>query len=187
MTRGLSEEQRRALAGPVFKHAAGLRRERSDPNASFPAWHLRRLDDAGRLEYRTLLEVSEMALFRREHKLVKAQIAWLDATARQHHERGSEVLRAVAAAFGQESAELQRRALTVARRHARHADAATLAELATAAAALRPALRDRAAAAFGAPPRPCPVADERAAGSGGRPGRVPARASGRRPHPADVP
>jgi hypothetical protein len=112
---------------------------------------LRRLADAGRLDPGLLREVSEIVLYRREHKLVRAQLDWLDAVARQEPARSTEVVRAVAAAFVQESAELQRRALTVASRHAPHADASTRAELAEAALSLRPELRGRAAAAFGRP------------------------------------
>jgi hypothetical protein len=112
---------------------------------------LRRLDDACALDQGLLSEISETVLCRREHKLVRAQFDWLDEVARRDPARSAEVLRAVATAFTQESADLQRRALTVARRHARHADAATHAELAQAALSLRPELRERAAAAFGRP------------------------------------
>jgi hypothetical protein len=112
---------------------------------------LRRLDDACALDQGLLSEISETVLYRREHKLVRAQLDWLDTVARRDPVRSAEVLRAVAAAFVQESADLQRRALTVARRHAPHADAATHAELAQAALSLRPQLRERAAATFGRP------------------------------------
>jgi Family of unknown function (DUF6493) len=129
---------------------------------------LRRLDEAGRLEFGTLLEISEIVLRRREHKLVRAQLDWLDAAARRDPSRPGELVRAVAVAFGQQSRELQRRALTVAVRHASHAGDAALADLAEAATALRPDLRDRAAKAFGtagaqttspapATPKPVPV------------------------------
>lgn len=112
---------------------------------------LRRLDDHGRLDPPMLAEISDIVLNRREHKLVIAQLEWLDAVARRDPGRSGDVLRAVTAAFGQASADLQRRALTVARRHARHADKPARSQAAQAAAALRPALRARALATFGAP------------------------------------
>lgn len=115
---------------------------------------LRRLDDSGRLEPEVLADVSEIVLHRREHKLVRAQLEWLEEVARRDPGRSGEVLRAVVAAFGQESAELQRRALTVARRLARPADEKARFYAAQAAEVLGPSLRARAAAAFGLPVGP---------------------------------
>jgi hypothetical protein len=120
---------------------------------------LRRLDDSGRLEPEVLADVSEIVLHRREHKLVRAQLEWLDEVARREPGRSGEVLRAVVAAFGQESAELQRRALTVARRLAGPADEKARFYAAQAAVVLGPALRARAAAAFGIPVGPAPGAE----------------------------
>jgi hypothetical protein len=86
---------------------------------------LRRLDDAGRLEFGTFLEISEIVLFRREHKLIRTQLDWLDAVAGRDPRRAGDVLRAIALTFGQESAGLQRRALTVARETHGHATTAS--------------------------------------------------------------
>lgn len=112
---------------------------------------LRCLDEAGRLEFGTLVEVSEIVLRRREHKLVRAQLDWLDAAIGRDPSRAADLLRAVAIAFGQQSRELQRRALTVAVRHASRAGDAVLAELAKSATVLSPEFRGRAAKAFGTP------------------------------------
>jgi Family of unknown function (DUF6493) len=110
---------------------------------------LRRLDQAGRLEPDRLLEVSRPVLVRPEKQLVRGQLSWLDASARHQPERAGQVLAAVAAAFAQEAADLQARALSVVLRHARHADAAARAELLHAAASLPADLARRVAAALG--------------------------------------
>lgn len=110
---------------------------------------LRRLDDAGRLEFGLLLEVSRAALVRSEKKLVGAQLSWLDAAARRRPDRAGEVLGVVGVAFAQEAAELQTRAVSLVVRYARHADQAARAGLGQAAAGLPADLRQRAAVALG--------------------------------------
>jgi hypothetical protein len=110
---------------------------------------LRRLDDAGRLEMDRLLEVSRAVLVRPEKQLVRSQLSWLDAVARQQPQFAGQVLAAVAVAFAQEAAELQARVLSVVLRHARHADAAARAELLAAAAALPVDMAQQVASALG--------------------------------------
>ncbi len=114
---------------------------------------LRRLDDAGRLDRSVLLEASRAVLFRTERKLVRAQLTWLDAAARRRRGRPDELgelLGAVAAAFGQDAAHLQERALSLVRRHARHASPTGRVALLHATEGLPDDLRRRLAEALGA-------------------------------------
>jgi hypothetical protein len=120
---------------------------------------LRRLDDAGLLEPDRLLEVSRAVLFRPERQLVRGQLSWLDGVARRQPGRAGPVLAAVAVAFTQDSAELQARAVSLVRRHGRHADTAARTELLDAALSLPADLAQRAASALGSQPparRPAP-------------------------------
>jgi len=52
---------------------------------------LRRLDDADRLDWSVVVEASRAVLFRTERKLVRAQLAWLDAAARRHRGQPDEL------------------------------------------------------------------------------------------------
>ena len=112
---------------------------------------LRTVDEAGRLELATLLDVSRQTLLRREKGLVKTQLGWLDRLVRRHPDRAGEVLDAVAVAFGHEALDVQDRALTVVAKHLHRVDAATIAELAEAAGLLGGDLPARAAELFGVP------------------------------------
>jgi Family of unknown function (DUF6493) len=132
------------------------------PVATLAQRELRRLDDAGRLDPDVLLEASRAVLFREEKQLVRAQLAWLDALARRRGDLAGQVVGATAVAFGQQAADLQQRALSLALRHARRADDAARAELLRAASALPVDLRRRAAEALGgAAPAGQPAADPR--------------------------
>ncbi|GAB2934670.1 hypothetical protein GCM10027280_23170 [Micromonospora polyrhachis] len=110
---------------------------------------LRVIDDAGRLELATLLDVSRQTLLRREKGLVKAQLGWLDRVARRHPDRAGEVLDVVSVAFGHEALDVQDRALTVVARHLTRVDAAAVAGLAVSADLLGGDLPTRAAELFG--------------------------------------
>jgi hypothetical protein len=116
---------------------------------------LRRLDDAGRLDRSVLIQASRAVLFRTERKLVRAQLAWLDVAARRQRGRPEELgelLGVVAVAFGQDSAQLQERALSLLRRHARHASPAGRVALLHAAEALPADLRRRLGEVLGEVP-----------------------------------
>jgi hypothetical protein len=116
---------------------------------------LRRLDDADRLDRSVVVDASRAVLFRTERKLLRAQLAWLDAAARRRRgEPGAldELLGATAVALRQDAAHLQERALSLLRRHARHASPAGRAALLHATEALADDVRRRLAEALGAAP-----------------------------------
>ncbi|MFC3996973.1 DUF6493 family protein [Nocardiopsis sediminis] len=119
------------------------------------------LDEAGRLADEHLVEASRAALVRPEKKIVRAQLALLDAAMKRDRSRTNALLPVAAEAFGQEEHSLQERALALAVRHRRHADPAVLAELAASAGPLAADLRRRAEEAFGTAP---PGATAEAAG-----------------------
>ncbi|WP_410537981.1 DUF6493 family protein [Streptomyces sp. KL2] len=107
------------------------------------------LDADGRLDDEQLAQASRAVLFRTEKKLVRAQLSWLDAAARRDRERAGAVVLAAADALGHEDTALQERALNLIARHLKHAGDAVRPELASAAQALSPALRSRAAGLLG--------------------------------------
>ncbi|HWS34814.1 MAG TPA: DUF6493 family protein, partial [Actinoplanes sp.] len=116
---------------------------------------LRAVDEAGRLEFETLLEVSAAVLLRPEKVLVKAQLSWLEKVARRDPDRAGEVLETVAVAFGHPALEMQERALTLVGRQVGRVDPAVVSRLSDAAVVLSGDLRTRAAELFGtAPPEP---------------------------------
>jgi hypothetical protein len=121
---------------------------------------LRRLDDADRLDRSALVEASRAVLFRTERKLVRAQLTWVAAAARRrrgHPGELDELLGAVAVALGQDAAHLQERALSLVRRHARHASPAGRAALLHATEALPDDVRRRLAEALGESPATGPA------------------------------
>lgn len=79
---------------------------------------LRAVDDAGRLDLDTLLDISRPTLVRKEKTLVKAQLTWLDRVARREAGRVGEILETVAAAFDHPALDIQERALTLIEKHA---------------------------------------------------------------------
>ncbi|URN12420.1 DUF6493 family protein [Streptomyces radiopugnans] len=107
------------------------------------------LDADGRLDDEQLAQASRAVLFRTEKKLVRAQLSWLDAAARRDRGRAGAVVLAAADALGHEDTALQERALNLIARHLEHAGDAVRPELASAAQALSPALRSRAAGLLG--------------------------------------
>ncbi|GAA0986500.1 DUF6493 family protein [Nocardiopsis tropica] len=107
------------------------------------------LDEAGRLDDEHLIEASLAALVRPEKKIVRTQLTLLDKAIKRDRSRADVLLPVVAEAFGQEEHSLQERALALAVRHSRHADAAVLAGLAADSGRLALDLRRRAADAFG--------------------------------------
>jgi len=110
---------------------------------------LRRVDDAGRLEFETLMEASAATLVRPEKGLVKAQLSWLEKVARRAPDRAGEVLVTVAVAFDHPALEIQDRALSLISRRIRDVDAATAAHLTEAAGCLDGDLPSRAEVVFG--------------------------------------
>ena len=110
---------------------------------------LRRLDEAAMLPAETLCEASAAVLLRSEKTLVRIQLAWLSAAAGRDPDHAGDLMLAMAAAFGQQPADLQARALTLMLRHVPDLDAATRARLAAAAGALPDELRARADGSFG--------------------------------------
>ncbi|GAB3137564.1 DUF6493 family protein [Micromonospora sonneratiae] len=113
---------------------------------------LRTVDDAGRLELETMLDVSRETLLRREKGLVKTQLGWLDRVARRHPDRVGEVLDVVAVAFGHDALDIQDRALAVVAKHFARLDGPVPAGLLDAAGALGGDLPARAAQLFGMTP-----------------------------------
>ena len=71
---------------------------------------LRRLDEADMLAAGTLCDASAAVLLRTEKTLVRAQLAWLDTAVRRHPGHAGHLVLAMAAAFGQQPADLQARA-----------------------------------------------------------------------------
>lgn len=125
------------------------------PVAGMSQRALRAVDEAGRLEFETLLEVSPAILLRPEKVLVKAQLSWLEKVARREPGRAGEVLETVAVAFGHPALEIQERALTLIGRQISRVDAAVVTRLADAAGTLSGDLPARAAGLFGtATPEP---------------------------------
>jgi len=121
---------------------------------------LRRLDEAGGLPAGMLSQIGRAVLARTEKTLVRAQLGWLDAAARRDPGHAPELVLAMAAAFGQHAADMQRLALTSAVRHLSRLDAATRAELAAAARGLPADLHGVAAGAFGGDGHPRPGGGE---------------------------
>lgn len=113
---------------------------------------LRALDDAGRLTAEQFADASRSVLFRPQKKLLRAQLSWLDRSARRDASRAGVVVSAVTGLFGHEDVTLQERAWQVAARHLPHAPEEVRAGLAAASAALHPGLRDRAAGLLGTAP-----------------------------------
>jgi hypothetical protein len=110
---------------------------------------LRRLDDAAMLPAGILCQASAAVLLRTEKTLVRAQLDWLNAAARRDPGHAGDLMLAMTAAFGQQPADLQARALKLMLRHVPDLDAATRARLADATGALPDELRARASGSFG--------------------------------------
>lgn len=119
---------------------------------------LRAVDEAGRLDLETLLEVSRPTLVRKEKTLVKAQLSWLERVARRETDRAGEVFETVASAFDHPALDVQERALTLIERQAKRLDPGTSARLAEAVPGLGGDLPARAARLFG-PASFAPVAE----------------------------
>ncbi|MEU4482219.1 hypothetical protein AB0F68_29765 [Micromonospora sp. NPDC023966] len=80
---------------------------------------LRGLDDAVELE--ALAEAARAVLTRPEKGLVRAQLSWLDALARQRPDRAAEIAALLAAGADHPSADLRDRAVALAERHGHRA------------------------------------------------------------------
>ncbi|MBT2897482.1 DUF6493 family protein [Streptomyces sp. McG3] len=120
------------------------------PVASHAQQMLVRLDARGVLSTRELAEVSGAVLFRREKKLVRAQLTLLGKALRRDASTADELLPAVAEAFGHEGIDVQERSLKlVARYLPAVADPQARERLALAAARLGPLHRETVAALFG--------------------------------------
>ncbi|MBL7258103.1 DUF6493 family protein [Paractinoplanes lichenicola] len=119
------------------------------------------IDDAGRLEVDTLLDVSRPTLVRKEKTLVKTQLAWLDRIALREPGRVPEVLETIAAAFDHPALDVQERALTLIAKHAPGLDLSWLAEVATGLGGDLPARAARLAGAAEPEPVAAPAADAR--------------------------
>ncbi|MFF4649249.1 DUF6493 family protein [Streptomyces sp. NPDC001380] len=124
------------------------------PDAPSPvAWHAQQvlagLDEAGRLDPGHLAEASRAVLFRSEKKLVRAQLTWLDRTARRDPARAADVVQAAADALGHEDAAVQERALNLIARHLARAGDGVLPALRAAAEGLDPVHHARSAALLG--------------------------------------
>ncbi|MFC7532839.1 DUF6493 family protein [Actinoplanes sp. GCM10030250] len=131
---------------------------------------LRAVDEAGRLELETLLEVSAATLLRTEKTLVKSQLSWLERVVRRVPSRAGEILETAATAFGHPALDIQERALNVIGKHADGLSPATAARLAAAAGMLPGDLPVRCAELLGAPPS---VAGLRTAGPVALPALAP--------------
>ncbi|MEV0897277.1 DUF6493 family protein [Actinoplanes sp. NPDC049802] len=143
-------------AGHVHDYARMLAGAPS-PIAGMAQGVLRTLDDAGRLDLRTLLEASRPTLERSEKSLVRTQLAWLDKVARRDPENAGAVLETMTAAFGNPALDLRDRALTLIGRQAGRLPAATRERLAEASRVLTGDLAARAATLLGTAPQPAPA------------------------------
>ncbi|MGW2400849.1 DUF6493 family protein [Kitasatospora sp. NPDC001664] len=94
------------------------------------------LDATGALDPEAATEASRTVLFRAEKKLVKAQLSWLDRTAKQDPARAGAVLLAASDAYGHPDRTLQEQALKLTARHLKAADDRTITELRSTAAQL---------------------------------------------------
>ncbi|MER8197939.1 DUF6493 family protein [Streptomyces microflavus] len=111
---------------------------------------LTRLDARGELSTGDLAEVSGSVLFRREKKLVRAQLVLLGKVLSRDATAAGELLPVVAEAFGNEDIALQERALKLIARHLPADDALLREELSFSAAQLGPLHREAVTALFGA-------------------------------------
>ncbi|NUT49231.1 MAG: hypothetical protein HOV94_18280 [Saccharothrix sp.] len=107
------------------------------------------LDEAGLIEPDVVTEASERILVRSEKKLVRAQLTWLDRSARRDPGRAERVCAEAALAFGHPDVAMQTKALDVVARHLPAAGDSSRAGLRDAAEALAPALAARAAEVLG--------------------------------------
>ncbi|MER5493092.1 DUF6493 family protein [Streptomyces sp. NPDC002490] len=123
--------------GPVAAHAQKV---------------LGRLALDGQLTARQVAEASRGALFRPEKKLVRAQLVLLGKVLTASPGAASELLPAVADAFGHPDTDVQERAVKLLEKHARRADEGVRADLLGVAEQLSTVLRPRAAAALGFAP-----------------------------------
>ncbi|WP_225827678.1 DUF6493 family protein [Streptomyces naphthomycinicus] len=127
-----------------------LARDAVSPVASHAQSVLTALALAGELTARQLTEASEGLLFRREKKLVRAQLVLLGKVLSHGTAAAAELLPVLAQAFGHEDTQVQERALKLVERHAGGLGSAAARDtLVGAAERLAPALRPRAAAALG--------------------------------------
>ncbi|MER8182073.1 DUF6493 family protein [Kitasatospora sp. NPDC094015] len=110
------------------------------------------LDTAGLLGPDLLAEAAGRVLFRTEKKLVRAQLGWLDRSARREPDRAGTVVLATAGAFGHPDRAVQESALRVVARHLAAAGPAVLPDLRAAAELLDPAHHARAAELLGVRP-----------------------------------
>ncbi|MCW2893831.1 MAG: hypothetical protein JWO75_3320 [Actinomycetia bacterium] len=109
------------------------------------------VDEAGLLDTETFTETCQRILLRPEKKLVRAQLAYLDRTARRDPARAARLVVDAATAFQHPDPALQERALDVIARHLQAAGDSVLPELRAAAEWLSPAFSARAVELFGAP------------------------------------
>ncbi len=107
------------------------------------------LDEAGLIEPEVVVEASAVVLFRAEKKLVRAQLGWLEQSAKRSPERSGPVALAAADAFGHPDSTVQERALNLVARRLKTAGEAVLPELRVAAEALNPVHHARAGELFG--------------------------------------
>ncbi|GAA1620365.1 DUF6493 family protein [Actinoplanes couchii] len=135
--------------------------EAPGPIAALAQSMLRALDDAGRLDVDTLLDVSAPVLVRKEKTLVKAQITWLEKVAKRDPSRVDDVYRTLAGAFGHPALDVQERALIMIAKQLAGLRADTVALIAGNSVLLAGDLTARAAELFGttmaAAPEPVPL------------------------------
>ncbi|GAA2808688.1 DUF6493 family protein [Saccharopolyspora taberi] len=123
---------------------AALVPDSPSPIATVALEQLRALDDEGRLDPDIVVDVSRAVFVRREKKLIRAQLSWLDKVV----ERAPDAVAAVAPAFGHDAHDVQERAVKLVLKHGVTASARD--ELSSAATALAPDLRERLAGVLGA-------------------------------------
>ncbi|GAA4937539.1 DUF6493 family protein [Actinoplanes utahensis] len=136
----------------IAAHAVDYTRllaEGPGPLATLAQPLLRTLGEAGRLDLDDLLEVSATVLLRREKTLVKAQLTWLEKTARREPDRAGEIYETISHAFGHPALDIQDRALTMIAKRLPRLAPETVARLAGAAEILAGDLPARAATIFG--------------------------------------
>ncbi|WP_073488410.1 DUF6493 family protein [Streptoalloteichus hindustanus] len=110
------------------------------PVAELAAEELRRAAEGGWLSGLELREALEALLFRREKRIVRSALSWLDRAA--YRPDGDDALAALPVVFGGEVNDVAARAVRIAVRHARRAGDQVRMEIAAAASTLPSELRE---------------------------------------------
>ncbi|MFG1946759.1 hypothetical protein [Nonomuraea sp. NPDC048826] len=136
------------------------------PVADLAVRQVRRLEESGRLGAELFAEAVEALAFRREKKLVRAALVWVNGALTRTPERAGAGLPALAAVLRLDALDLQEHAVRVAVRHAAKADEEARAAIREAADDLPAELRARITAAYGGAPGEAETTRDADAGPG---------------------